>query len=89
MGLYQLSRQHLQLARSAAASPTLATLHWLPVNSRIDFKIALFVFDNKNLCLCARVSAYQLTQPSSSCVQMEPFAAFLLAESDGVFFELD
>lgn len=56
VGLNQASLQRLQLVQNAAArlltgtkrhqhiTPVLASLHWLPVRQRIDFKIALMVF---------------------------------------------
>ena len=55
-GINKASLTRLQLVQSSAArlltggrkydhiSPVLASLHWLPVNLRIDFKILLFVF---------------------------------------------
>ena len=58
MGLDQRSLQCLQLVQNAAAqlltgtkkqehiTPVLASLHWLPVRFRIDFKILMFVFKN-------------------------------------------
>lgn len=60
IGLSQTSLSHLQLVQNAAArfltstsrrahiTPVLATLHWLPVRFRIDFKILLFVFKALN-----------------------------------------
>ena len=59
-GLPQKSTNRLQLVQNTAArvltrtrkydhiSPILATLHWLPVAFRIDFKILLFVFKSRN-----------------------------------------
>ena len=56
VGLDQRSLRRLQLVQNAAArlltgtkkrehiSPVLASLHWLPVRFRIDFKILMFVF---------------------------------------------
>jgi len=56
VGLDQRSLQRLQLMQNAAArlltgtkkrehiTPVLASLHWLPVRFRIDFKILMFVF---------------------------------------------
>uniref|UniRef100_A0A8C1S4M0 Reverse transcriptase domain-containing protein n=1 Tax=Cyprinus carpio TaxID=7962 RepID=A0A8C1S4M0_CYPCA len=60
VGLSQTSLSRLQLVQNAAArfltstprrahiTPVLATLHWLPVRFRIDFKILLFVFKALN-----------------------------------------
>ena len=60
VGLDQLSLRRLQLVQNAAArvltgtkkrehiTPVLASLHWLPVRYRIDFKILLFVFKALN-----------------------------------------
>ena len=59
-GLNQGSIARLQLVQNAAArlltgtrkrdhiTPVLASLHWLPVRFRIDFKILLFVFKSLN-----------------------------------------
>ncbi len=56
VGLDQSSLQRLQLVQNAAArlltgtkkyehiTPVLASLHWLPVRFKIEFKILLFVF---------------------------------------------
>ena len=56
VGVSQASLSRLQLVQNSAArlltetrkrehiTPVLASLHWLPVNFRIDFKILLFVF---------------------------------------------
>uniref|UniRef100_A0A3B3BYA6 Reverse transcriptase domain-containing protein n=1 Tax=Oryzias melastigma TaxID=30732 RepID=A0A3B3BYA6_ORYME len=61
-GVSQSSLSRLQLVQNAAArvlvgarkrdhiTPILATLHWLPVNFRIHFKILLFVFKSLNNC---------------------------------------
>ena len=60
VGLDQSLLHRLQLVQNAAArlltgkrkknhiSPVLASLHWLPVSFRIDFKILLFVFKALN-----------------------------------------
>ena len=59
-GLPQKSINRLQLVQNTAArvltktrkyehiTPILASLHWLPVSFRIDFKILLFVFKSRN-----------------------------------------
>ena len=59
-GLNQGTISRLQLVQNAAAhlltgtrrrdhiTPVLASLHWLPVRFRIDFKILLFVFKSLN-----------------------------------------
>ena len=56
----QSGLRRLQLVQNAAArlltgtkkrdhiTPVLASLHWLPVNFRIDFKVLLFVFKSLN-----------------------------------------
>lgn len=59
MGVSGSSLAHLQMVQNAAArlltgtkyehiSPILASLHWLPVQFRIHFKILLFVFKSLN-----------------------------------------
>ena len=60
VGLNQASIARLQLVQNAAArlltgtrkrdhiTPVLASLHWLPVRFRIDFKILLFAFKSLN-----------------------------------------
>ena len=59
-GIGQQALSRLQLVQNSAArlltgtkkrehiTPVLASLHWLPVNFRIDFKILLFVFKALN-----------------------------------------
>ena len=56
VGINQASLKRLQLVQNAAArlltgtkkyhhiTPVLASLHWLPVKFRVDFKVLLFVF---------------------------------------------
>ena len=60
VGMDQASIKRLQLVQNAAArlltghkkrdhiTPILASLHWLPIRFRIDFKILLFVFKALN-----------------------------------------
>ena len=60
VGMDQASIKRLQLVQNAAArlltghkrrdhiTPILASLHWLPVRFRIDFKLLLFVFKALN-----------------------------------------
>lgn len=60
IGISQSSLSRLQLVQNAAArlltgtrrrdhiTPVLASLHWLPVRQRIDFKVLLFVFKALN-----------------------------------------
>ena len=59
-GLDQSSLRRLQLVQNAAArlltstrrrehiTPVLASLHWLPIKFRIDFKVLLFAFKSLN-----------------------------------------
>ena len=59
-GIDQYSLKRLQLVQNAAArmltgtkkfdhiTPVLASLHWLPVKQRIDFKVLLFAFKSLN-----------------------------------------
>ena len=66
VGLGQASLHRLQMVQNAAArlltgtkryqhiTPVLASLHWLPVRQRIDFKIALLVFK----CLNGQAPSY-------------------------------
>ena len=42
------ARVVLRLHKFSHITPALATLHWLPVNRRIDFKIALLVYKALN-----------------------------------------
>ncbi len=55
LGISQASLSRLQRVQSATGtrkrehiSPVLASLHWLPVHFRINFKILVFVFKSLN-----------------------------------------
>ncbi len=77
-GLPRKSLKKLQVIRNAAAriltntkkrdhiSPQLASLHWLPVSFRIDFKILLFIFKALNNLapsyICDCLSSYAPTR---------------------------
>ena len=85
-GLNQASMARLQLVQNAAArlltgtrkrehiTPILASLHWLPVRFRVDFKILLFVFEALNnlapLYLSEFIEVYTPTRSLRSAGQL-------------------
>ena len=46
--IFYSARVVLRLYKFSHTTPALATLHWLPINHRIDFKIALLVYKALN-----------------------------------------
>lgn len=73
-GLPKSSLDRLQLVQNAAArlltgtrkrehiTPVLASLHWLPVKFRIDFKILLYVFKALHGCAPQYICAHFKTK---------------------------
>ncbi|XP_073670896.1 uncharacterized protein [Paramisgurnus dabryanus] len=88
-GLPQSSIKRLQMVQNAAArlltgakksdhvTPILASLHWLPVHFRVQFKILLFVFKARN----GQAPSYikNLITPCSSSRSLRPTDKALLA----------
>ena len=86
MGIDQSAIRRLQLVQNAAArllsgkkkrdhiTPILASLHWLPVCYRIDFKMLLFVFKAKHGLaphyLCELIEPYVPPRPLRSANQL-------------------
>ncbi len=86
VGLPQCTLSRLQMVQNAAArlltgtrkrehiSPVLASLHWLPIKFRVDFKILLFVYKALQKSapdyICDLIQPYTTTRSLRSCNQL-------------------
>ena len=103
IGIDQAQLKRLQLVQNSAArlltrtkkrdhiSPVLATLHWLPVKSRIEFKTLLFVYKSLHglspSYLKDLIRPYVPSRPLRSADKMllEPFSAKKRSRGDRSF----
>ena len=103
IGIDQASLRRLQLVQNAAArlltstkkrehiTPVLASLHWLPVKFRIDFKVLLFVFKSLHSLspsyLSELIKPYVPNRALRSADQMllEPLPTILRSRGDRAF----